>query len=161
MNSLADIHYDSLPLNVTYIELISMSQFYEYIYNIKKQVTVSHLGLTFDYYTKIPRDHVRASFVKRLIRTSDIKYITNDFINDFKIGDIVTLNFKNEGEDEDEYYIKGTIINIDTTNGIVEIVNDNPLFIPRTHRMSYYTMYFINSGKFKINEINTSLIEKD
>jgi hypothetical protein len=159
MNSSSDIHYDSLPLNITYDQLISLSQFDEYIYKIKKQITVSELGLTFDYYTKIPREQVHASFVEPFIQKSEQKYIINDFIIDFKEGDVVTLNYINENGNK--YYIHGIITNIDISNSEIEIKNNNPLFIPRTHRFDYYTMYFINYGKFHINQINKSLIKKD
>jgi hypothetical protein len=71
-------------------------EFDEYIYKIKKQVTVSELELTFDYYTKIPKEQVHASFVEQFIQKSDEKYITTNFINEFKEGDVVTLNYINE-----------------------------------------------------------------
>jgi hypothetical protein len=157
MSSPADIHYESLPLNVTYDQLIGMSQFDEYIYNIRKQVKLPDLGLTVDYYTKISREQVRASFVKRFIQSSTEKYKLEEFINDYKVGDIVTLNYIGR----DQYYIYGSIINIDIDKGEIKIKNDNPLFIPRTHRFDYYTMHFINSGTFDINNINKSLIKKD
>jgi hypothetical protein len=158
MSSPVDNHYDSLPLNVTYNQLICISRFDEYIYKIKKQVTVSELGLTFEYFSKIPREQVHASFVERLIQSSTENYNIDDFINDFKVGDIVTLNYKFNNI---EYYIHGTIININDNDKIIEIKNNNPLFIPRTHIFDYYTMYFINSGIFPINNINKSLIKKD
>jgi len=160
MNSSADIHYDSLPLNITYEQLISLSQFDEYIYKIKKQVTVSELGLTFDYYTKIPKEQVHASFVEQFIQKSDEKYITTNFINEFKEGDVVTLNYINN-DNKNKYYIHGIITNIDINIGKIEIKNNNPLFIPRTHRFDYYTMYIINYGTFHINNIIKSLIKKD
>jgi hypothetical protein len=158
MSSPVDNYYDSLPLNVTYNQLICISRFDEYIYKIKKQVTVSELGLTFEYFSKIPREQVHASFVERLIQSSTENYNIDDFINDFKVGDIVTLNYKFNNI---EYYIHGTIININDNDKIIEIKNNNPLFIPRTHIFDYYTMYFINSGIFPINNINKSLIKKD
>ena len=157
MNSPADIHYDSLPLNVTYDQLICMSQFDEYIYNIRKQVKLPDFGLTVDYYTKIPREQVHASFVERFIQSSTEKYKLEEFIKDYKVGDIVTLNYIGH----DQYYIYGSIINIDLDKGEIKIKNNNPLFIPRTHQFDYYTMHFINYGTFDINQINKSLIKKD
>jgi len=159
MSSPADIHYDSLPVNVTLNDLISMSLFDEYIYKTpKREITLPELGLTINYYSKISRKYVIASFVERLRQTSDENYNINDFMNDFKVGDNVTLNYKVKN---DEYYIHGTITFIDAPNGTVKIHNNNALFIPRTHHFDYYTMYFINSCLVNIHEINKSLIKKD
>jgi len=158
MNIFADNYYDSLPENITFDQLISRSQFDEYIYNIRKQVQIPHLGLTIEYFTKIPKDYVRASYVERFIKTSEEKYKLEEFINDFKIGDIVTLNYINNNGNE--YNIHGTITNIDISIGEIEIKNNNPLFISRTHKFDYYTMYFINSGTFYINNIIKSLFKK-
>jgi hypothetical protein len=159
MSSPADIHYDSLPVNVTYSDLISMSRLDEYIYNIRKSITMPDLGLTFNYYTKIPREYVHASFVEIFIQKCEEYYNSEEFINDFKVDDIVTLNYINNNGNK--YYIKGIITKIDTTKGEIEIKNNNKLFIHRDHRFDYYTMYFINSGVFLINNINKSLIKKE
>lgn len=162
MSSPADIHYDSLPQNITYDQLISMSRFDEYLYDTRneKKHFIAELGLTIRYIPKVSREIANASFVERFKRSNDDKYYDiSSFNEQFKLNDEVTLNYIDS--ENDEYYIRGNISDIDTITGNITIDNNNPLFFPRHYKFDYYSMMFIKHGFFEINRIKISMIKKE
>jgi len=167
MSSAADKYYDSLPNNILISDLISRPRFDEYLYDKKNIKThfIPELGLTIQYMSKVSREIANASFVERFKINNDNDYYDSiTFNNEFKVGDEVTLNYT-DSRTKNEYYIRGNITEIDSSNDNIIIHNNNLLFFPRHYEFNngndYYSMIFLKRGFFEIKRIKMSMIKKE